>query len=419
MTSEVIISISGLQMAAGENGDEPIEIVSCGRYRKLNGIHYIRYTDIEDGESEASSNLLRIRPDGIELVKRSGAGTRMIIEKNKRSTALIRTGAGILRIGIFGLDIHLTETPDRIEAWVRYQMDAGEGPAIEWGLHIIITAKESFRILEHEKTGAEKDMEFFDIKEQPVGVFDSGVGGVSVLREMVRLLPHEDFLFFGDSANAPYGTKTAEEVCRLTLDRAAYLVSRGVKALVIACNTATSAAIIPLREKYRNIPVIGIEPALKPASMVKEPPTVLVMATPMTVRGEKFHELASRFEGKTKVVPLGCPGLVEFIENGKTAGSEIREYLEHLLQPVLSAEKIDAVVLGCTHYPFVRAEIRRIVGEDVPVLDGSEGTARELKRRLEGSGLISGRKRPGRVMFESSLPGKEKLCETLLAVKEE
>ena len=99
MTSEVIISISGLQMAAGENGDEPIEIVSCGRYRKLNGIHYIRYTDIEDGESEASSNLLRIRPDGIELVKRSGAGTRMIIEKNKRSTALIRTGAGILRTG--------------------------------------------------------------------------------------------------------------------------------------------------------------------------------------------------------------------------------------------------------------------------------------------------------------------------------
>lgn len=419
MTNEVIIRISGLQVAAGEFDDQPIETISCGRYRKINGIHYIRYTEIEDGENEKNNNLLRIRPDGIELVKRSGMGTRMLIEKDKRSTALIRTPAGLLRIGIFGLDMNVTETPGKIEAWVRYQMDAGEGPAIEWGLHILITPKEGFHLLDHEKSGAEKDMEYFDKKERPVGVFDSGVGGVSVLREMVRILPHEDFLFFGDSANAPYGTKTPEEICSLTMDRAAYLVSRGVKALVIACNTATSAAIIPLREKYRDIPVIGIEPALKPASMVKEHPTVLVMATPMTVQGEKFHELASRFEGKTNVVPLGCPGLVEYIENGMTDGPEISSFLENLLQPVLSAEKVDAVVLGCTHYPFVRTKIQKIVGEDVPVLDGSEGTARELKRRLEGSGLLSGRKRPGRVTFESSLPGKEKLCEKLLAMKEE
>lgn len=417
MTSEVIIRISGLEVAAGENGDQPIEIISRGRYRKLDGIHYIRYTEIEDGENEKSNNLLRIRPDGIELVKRSGMGTRMIIEKGKRSTALIRTPAGLLKIGIFGLDMNLTEASDKIEAWVHYQMDAGEGPAIEWGLHILITAKDRFTLQDKTKSAAQKDMELFEKKEKPIGVFDSGVGGVSVLREMVRLLPHEDFLFFGDSANAPYGTKTPEEVCRLTLDRAAYLVSRGAKALVIACNTATSAAIIPLREKYRDIPVIGIEPALKPASMVKEHPTVLVMATPMTVKGEKFHELASRFEGRTNVVPLGCPGLVELIENGMTEGPEIRGCLEDLLQPVLASVKVDAVVLGCTHYPFVREEVRRIVGEDVPVLDGSLGTARELKRRLEECGLLSGRKRPGSVIFESSLPGKEKLCEKLLAVK--
>ena len=136
-----------------------------------------------------------------------------------------------------------------------------------------------------------------DEMQRPIGVFDSGVGGISVLRELVALMPNENFIFYGDSKNAPYGTKTLEEVRKLTLADAEYLRSRNVKALVVACNTATSAAIHILREKYqKEIPVIGIEPALKPAVSVKENSRVLVMATPMTLREKKFHNLMQKFQ---------------------------------------------------------------------------------------------------------------------------
>ena len=144
-----------------------------------------------------------------------------------------------------------------------------------------------------------------------IGVFDSGVGGISVLRELVAQMPNENYIFFGDSKNAPYGTKTLEEVQKLTCADAEYLLSRGVKALVVACNTATSAAIRILREKYADMPVIGIEPALKPAVHAGGHPRVLVMATPMTLREEKFHALMQRFESDAEILRLPCPGLVE------------------------------------------------------------------------------------------------------------
>ena len=151
----------------------------------------------------------------------------------------------------------------------------------------------------------------------PVAVFDSGVGGISVLREMVRLMPEEDFYFFGDSINAPYGTKTMEQVRQLTVDNVARMAERGIKGIVIACNTATSAAIGRLREIYTDIPVVGIEPALKPAAMEKEGARVLVLATPMTVQGSKFRNLVARYEEHATIIPVGCPGLMEFVEEGK------------------------------------------------------------------------------------------------------
>lgn len=250
-------------------------------------------------------------------------------------------------------------------------------------------------------------------REMPVAVFDSGVGGISVLRELVRQMPGEDFLFRGDSAHAPYGTKPAAEILRLTTENIAQMAEGGIKGIVIACNTATSAAITPVRQIYTDIPVVGIEPAIKPAVKSRPGAKVLVMATPMTVKGEKFLRLVHRFEEEGTIIPLACPGLMEFVEAGKLSGPEIGAYLSDLLGPYRDSG-IDAVVLGCTHYPFVRRQVAKVMGEGVLIVDGSEGTAREMKRRLGEAGLLRDRTQGGTVKFEESIPEKADLCRYLL-----
>lgn len=241
-----------------------------------------------------------------------------------------------------------------------------------------------------------------DEMQRPIGVFDSGVGGISVLRELVALMPNENFIFYGDSKNAPYGTKTLEEVRKLTLADAEYLRSRNVKALVVACNTATSAAIHILREKYQKaIPVIGIEPALKPAVSVKENPRVLVMATPMTLRETKFHNLMQKFQDQAEIISLPCPGLVEFVERGELSGEALEHFLKNLFAPY-QERKVDAVVLGCTHYPLVRKTIQKVLGSGVAVFDGGAGTARETLHKLKEYGLVSDAVTPGTVQFYNS-----------------
>ena len=249
----------------------------------------------------------------------------------------------------------------------------------------------------------------------PIGFFDSGVGGISVLREAVRILPNEDYYFFGDSANAPYGIKTPEEIRRLVLAHAEHMMRRGIKALVIACNTATSAAIQVLRERYAQIPVIGIEPALKPALRVCPHPSVIVMATPATVAGEKFHVLSRQYDGEAEVYALGCPGLMEFVEQGILSGPALEAHLRGLLEncPIRHP---DAIVLGCTHYPFVRGTLQKIVGENVQILDGSVGTVLQLQRRLAQANLLAAGNKKGQVIFEMSLPDKEPLCYKLLSL---
>ena len=174
-------------------------------------------------------------------------------------------------------------------------------------------------------------MERQQLQKLPVGVFDSGVGGISVLRELVRLMPGEDYLFFGDSANAPYGVRPREEIKDLTLGHVQRMMDQGIKAVVIACNTATSAAISDLRAVYPNMPVIGIEPALKPAVMTASHPKVLVLATPGTVAGEKFRHLVHGFEEQADIQALPCPGLMEFVENGQMDSPELYDYLENKL----------------------------------------------------------------------------------------
>lgn len=253
-------------------------------------------------------------------------------------------------------------------------------------------------------------------KENPIAVFDSGVGGISVLRELVKLMPNENFIFFGDSKNAPYGTRSLEEVRALTLAHAKELFDEGAKGLVVACNTATSAAVRILREKYPEIPIVGIEPAVKPAVSCMEHPVVLVMATPMTIREEKFKRLVSRYEDQGEIIPLPCPGLMDFVERGDLHGDDLRKYLTELFYEFRD-RKIDAAVLGCTHYPFAREMIQEVLGPDVKIFDGAPGTAREMKRRLAEKNLLTERTGKGSVQFHSSLETPEKLalCEALFS----
>lgn len=240
------------------------------------------------------------------------------------------------------------------------------------------------------------------MRNRPIAVFDSGLGGISVLRELIRQMPREDFLYFGDSANAPYGSRSTQEIRALTEQHARNLFDRGAKALVIACNTATSAAVRELREKYPDKIIIGIEPALKPAADAFPGGTLLVMATDATLREAKFDALMTKFQGNCTILKCPCPGLVEFVERGELEGSDLHSRLREILAPY-PTEKVDAVVLGCTHYPFLKKAIREVLGERPLLLDGADGTAKETRRRLAEAGLLR-TEGAGAVWLESSLP---------------
>ncbi len=236
----------------------------------------------------------------------------------------------------------------------------------------------------------------------PVAVFDSGLGGISVLRELVRTLPRENYLYFGDSLHAPYGTKTPQEVITLSLQAADRLLSQGTKALVVACNTATSAAIRTLRKTYPELAIVGTEPAIKPAVERHPGGRILMLATAMTVQEEKFQRLKAQYDDQAQIIPIACSGLMEYVEQGVLRGAEVEGYLLDKLEPYLKVP-IDAVVLGCTHYPFLRGAIRRIVGRRPEIIDGSIGIARQLERRLEEQGLLNPGDVSGKVEFQNSL----------------
>lgn len=250
------------------------------------------------------------------------------------------------------------------------------------------------------------------MRQRPIAVFDSGVGGISVLRELVRLMPQERYLYFGDSANAPYGTRPTAEVRVLTLAAAERLMARGCKALVVACNTATAAAIIDLRAKYPDKIIIGIEPALKVAADHFPGGEVGVMATPVTLREEKFDVLLHRFTDACTVHKIPAPGLVELVERGMAVSEESEALLKPLLLPY--RDRLDAVVLGCTHYPFAAPVIGKLLGGHTALLDGGPGTARQTRRRLEAEGLLWDG--PGELLIENSSGSQEMvaLCRTLL-----
>ena len=243
-------------------------------------------------------------------------------------------------------------------------------------------------------------------KQDYIAVFDSGVGGISVLRHLRRQLPGERFVYYGDSANAPYGSRPTEEVRALTLAAVERLKAEyPLKALVIACNTATAAAINDVRSAFPELIVVGIEPALKVAADHYPGGRVGVLATEVTLREEKFDTLLHRFDEEVTIFKIPAPGLVELVEAGKVDTPETEALLRRVLQPYLG--KLDALVLGCAHYPFARAAISRVLGDSVVLLDGGEGTARETRRRLRQAGLLENGE--GQIIIRNSSPDPEML----------
>ena len=221
----------------------------------------------------------------------------------------------------------------------------------------------------------------------PVGVFDSGLGGLSVLRELMARMPHEKFLYYGDSKNAPYGSRPAQEILDLTVKAAELLFDRGIKALVLACNTATSIGAEVLREKYPDRIIVGIEPALKPAVEQFPRGRILVLATETTLRERKFNDLLARASVTCRICKCPCPRLVEFVERGELTGQRVEDAIRSQLEGKLNPPA-DGVVLGCTHFPFLREAVSHVVGPQAVIFDGAGGTARETQRRLEEADLL-------------------------------
>lgn len=236
--------------------------------------------------------------------------------------------------------------------------------------------------------------------ERPIGVFDSGVGGLSVLRAIREQLPAEDVLYVADSGFAPYGDRPREFIESRALAIVEFLVTKGAKAVVVACNTATGAAVHVLRERY-SMPVVAMEPAVKPAALQTKTGVVGVLATTSTLSSAKFLDLVDRHGGGVQVLVQPCPGWVEQVEAGALTGETTRALVESLVRPVLN-KRADTLVLGCTHYPFLRPLIEDVAGPDVAIIDPARAVARELRRRLAASDLLAPDTRTGDEQFFST-----------------
>ena len=234
----------------------------------------------------------------------------------------------------------------------------------------------------------------------PIGVFDSGVGGISVLKHIHTLLSNEDLMYVADSKFAPYGNKTPEFIQERALWIADFLIGKGAKALVVACNTATAAAVDLLRQKY-HLPIIGMEPAVKPAAAASKTGVIGVLATSGTLKSAQFAALLEHYGQQVEVVTQACHGLVECVERGELDSTATQDLLASYVQPLIAAGA-DTIVLGCTHYPFVRPMIENLVGEGVVLIDTGAAVAKELKRRLEDTRLLNGDTQVAQVGFWSN-----------------
>ncbi len=226
-----------------------------------------------------------------------------------------------------------------------------------------------------------------NLRNKPIGVFDSGVGGTSVWQEIVKLLPYEKTIYLADSKNAPYGTKRKEEIIALSEKNTEYLLKRGCKIIVVACNTATTNAIAHLRAKY-NIPFIGIEPAIKPAALQTKTNAIGILATQGTLSSELFAKTSEKFAKDVKVMEQVGTGLVEIVEANLMNTENAKNLLAEYLHPMIS-QKIDYLILGCTHYPYLIPYIKKIIPDTVTIIDSGEAVARQSLHILESNNLLN------------------------------
>ena len=234
----------------------------------------------------------------------------------------------------------------------------------------------------------------------PIGIFDSGIGGLSVWREIARQLPQEDTIYFADQIHIPYGPRSLQEIRSFSEAITRFLLERGSKIIVVACNTASAAALKHLRTTFPAIPFVGMEPAVKPAAEMTHTGVVGVMATPATFQSELFASVVERFANGVRLINQVCPGLVEQIEAGRLQTLDTRAMLDRFLQPIREANA-DAIVLGCTHYPFVIDALRQLA-PGVNVIDPAPAVARQVDRVLRERGLLCGEDRAGQHHFISS-----------------
>ena len=254
-----------------------------------------------------------------------------------------------------------------------------------------------------------KEMNLF--KENPIGVFDSGLGGISVLHTIQNLMPKEDLIYFGDSKYNPYGTKTKSEITKRCIEICDHLMERGCKAIVIACNTATSACVPLLRERYP-VDIIGMEPALKVACSLGENQTVAVWATHFTLVEEKFAHLMERFDQEHRIVKVACPKLVQLVEEDRL---DQKETIQKVLQGYIEQgpmDSLNSIVLGCTHFVFFKEQLQSILPASVSLVDGNLGTAMHLQELLKEKELLN-EHGGSLILFENTLEEKIELSKRL------
>ena len=236
----------------------------------------------------------------------------------------------------------------------------------------------------------------------PIGLFDSGIGGTSIWREIHDLLPNEDTIYLADSKNAPYGQKSKEEIIELSIKNTEFLLNQNAKIIVVACNTATTNAIKELRAKY-DVPFIGIEPAIKPAAVNSQKHVIGILATQGTLNSELFHQTAEKFHD-TKIIEQIGHGLVPLIENGEMNSKEMNRLLHKYLEPMMAAN-IDYLVLGCSHYPYLIPQIKKILPKEIKIIDSGEAVARQTKSvLLERNGLNDGKNNAKSIFYSNSDP---------------
>lgn len=240
----------------------------------------------------------------------------------------------------------------------------------------------------------------------PIGIFDSGVGGLSILKAIQDLLPRESILYLADQFHVPYGQRSLEEIRQYSLEIVRFFLNQGTKVIVVACNTASAAALLLLRKTFPQIPFVGMEPAVKPAAESTKTRRVGVLATPATFQGDLYASVVERFARDVILYQDPCPGLVQQIENGLFDTTETRSILEKALLPMVE-EGVDSIVLGCTHYPLVIPLIKKIVGEKIQVIDPAPAVARQVERILSKYNLLAdGRTHPKLVYYTSGDPLK-------------